>query len=185
MKNIFKFMGLALVFGALTLTACSKDENDSSASSVTVKFNSAEWSTSQIYWEQMTYQSGGVAPYYGWQIEKGSDINDPLTYGITPDAVGTTHGDFTSQSIEGSLIWTYIVDDNDYTVYNGEDIPMHYGYTATNVITAIDATACTVSMTVEGTTFDTEKYVASQGATFEVNGNLNINVNNVKWTVME
>ena len=190
MKNIFKLMGLALIAGSMMFVACNKDENENNNSNnnqeptykVNVTWGTDTWGTDNIYWEQLSYQSGEPAPLFVWQAEKSAAATDPYCYGYTGDEMGTFTWDPNDETGFASYYdWFYFRNDDDYTEYNGKEYPTCQPSEFTTVISALDVTAATVSMAVTGKTFDLEAYLQQQ----TVETDMTVNVNNATWTVME
>jgi len=192
MKNIFKFMGLALVAGSLLFTACKKDEpenNDTTpnqpVSTVvkTVNFDGSEWTPASIYATE--YASYGLI---NWSVEGGANASDPMTFGYSGNTAGRTFEfDGNSTGIASYYYWMYLRNDDDYYTAMGSDSTMHdypmwQPYTCVNNFQAFDANANTVSMTVNAQVFDVETYETTNEAIVK---NLTVTLKDATWEVGE
>lgn len=168
MKNIFKFMSMALVASALMVACGDKNENNEDTTPSTpvtpttvktVNFDGSEWTAAGIYMED--YSSYGL---YYWSVEGGSNTTDPMTFGYSGNNAGRTYElDNQSSGTAGYYYWMYLRNDDDYTEAMASDstmkeYPNWQPYTAINNFQAFDANAKTVTMTVNAQVFDLAAY---------------------------
>lgn len=168
MKNIFKFMGIALVACSL-MVACGKDDpeenNDTTPDTPTsvakVNFNGTEWNATDILVDFSYADQYGI---YSWQILNGNTADDPFTFGYTGTQAGRTYElDGQSQGVESLYYFMYVENDDDYfeaTNSQGQvqDYPRKQPYTTVSNLIAFDVTAKTTSLTVNAQLYDYPTY---------------------------
>ena len=158
MNNIFKFMGIALMACSLTLVSCSKDDNDSSSNnnatpSVTSTFNGQTINT--FGYQSLKYYASYEC-YAGMYLETNQSYYpgfDFCSYQITNGSATdvANNGQFSDDAtIEYCEYFesTYLQDGSG-NVYGD-----YWAETVTTNVKAIDLTALTLTVTMEGTMFN-------------------------------
>ena len=176
MKNIFKFMGMALIAGSLLFVACNKDENDDNGNNnnnqnqpatpkATVTFGSATWEVGA---------SVGTNQYvaqYGLMYERLYKVDEQLPYVDlfhTPTAgTYTTEANIATQYEGTDSAYTDVSGDTDadhvYSIEYGEQtqVQTQSGYhgdwamlNATMTISSFDANALKASFNVTARMYD-------------------------------
>lgn len=157
MKNIFKFMGLALIFSALTLTSCKKDEeNETIPEGVEVTFgNNATWTaaaTSAIT-NGSLFQI--VAYYAENQAPLAQFLGETKTGNQSAEAIIETNE-------EGGYTYHAGWDNENMLAYYLEDVQFYSQTGKTDwraldinlKVNAYDATAMTIEGTLNTTMFN-------------------------------
>jgi len=160
MKNIFKFMGIALMATSL-LVACNKEKeeennnnnnnNNQPTTVQKVNFNGTEWTAQDVF--GTIYDSYGLAQ---WQIQQGPAATDAMATGNTGIAAGTY--ELGQSGLAEYYYFLYIENDDDYFEDEGQEYPRKQPYTCVSNVTALDANAQTVSMTVNAQVVDYPTY---------------------------
>lgn len=184
MKNIFKFMGLALVAGSLLFTACKKDENDTTD---TTPANPTPANTYTLTWDgqaqELAFAQGLTNGTSLWAFQaaraaEGNSVSFPyfVVYMSGADAASMEiYPDYTEAYIE-----TYYSDGQsnygDWQYDSTEDLD----------VTALDATNRTMSAKIAVSMYSLTDYMDStiaEGA--ERTTTLAINLNEYEFQLAQ
>ena len=176
MKNIFKFMGIAMMACSLMVACGDKNEGENNdttpvnppapsiADGINVTFNGTSWTAAVnncLYYAQ--YEA---TQFSGAQTEDAYPIFDEIIYA---NAVGTTTEVPTSQMAQFSNqthLWVEYYENMYLQDNNGDTYGDWWAAEATTDIKAIDLTALTVTAVLEGTFFSAyEAFTQNGGAT--------------------
>ncbi len=205
MKNIFKFMGLALVAGSLLFTACKKDEpetNDTTpatpASSFKVTFGEASWEAAGTIFTYTTQQGSTLDQNYLilYGFKNANDATAMLggsqaTEAYVSGTLTTTPGSYTYQTSGGDVV-SYTIP-GDVVYYEGDENNEAGNYmrwqtissTFIENITECDVTARKMSATFSVDQYDIENLINSGMTDYGEITKLNGTIDNYSWTWME
>ncbi len=155
MKKVFKMMAIALTACGLFVACGDKNEEEEQVKDgIAVAFGEdTSWDAQDILGDQ-SY----VAQYNVMQLGAFKDYDDaeaPYTQGYLAPAVGT----YTHVAQQDYYYMFYFENENDYTVYNGNNYPKWQARTFNEDITAIDLTAMTISGNCNGTLYNLTDYM--------------------------
>ncbi len=168
MKNIFKFMGIALMACSLMVACGNKDEENNDTTpqeeqipnGVNVTFNGESWTASSV--SCAYFESYGAIEFYGAQTADEYPIFDEVIYsaevGTTTES--TTTGQFSNQ------VHMYVEYYYDSYLYDndGNNYGDWWAAEATTEIKAVDLTALTATAKMSGTFFDAGQAFAGETA---------------------
>lgn len=162
MKNIFKFMGIALMACSLTMVSCSKDEETESAG-CKVTFGNTSWepSVAQIY--TANYAQYGVNEYIMFKTEESFPYVDMMITG-TPgtyeheatrgynDEDGYSYYQWQTQQSQSIELYNIEYFENTYASqnYDADWQPV----SANLKVNSYDANTLTASFTLNATMYD-------------------------------
>lgn len=166
MKNIFKFMGIALMACSLTMVSCSKDEeNETVAEGINVTFDGESWTAAAS-------RNSYVASYDMIDIFAGKTSIEDFPIFDECIVASTPAGTYNSTAAENNGAAAQLDGIHNYVEYYEEralsDGQNSFGdwwaKQATTEITAVDLTALTISAKMNGTMFSAwEAYTQAGG----------------------
>lgn len=186
MKNIFKFMGIALMACSLTMVSCSKDEeggSDTPNASFSATLGSETMTV--IDFKAADHSDEGYLTVYGYE----STANDSR---FVQGFLETTPGTYDYQGTEGDIMnWrdpSYIYTDTEGVL--GEAGSQYWGYNTNpssfqEIVTAVDLNALTMSATWTAEVFHIEDYIAAGGMDGIEMIPFSGSINNMTWTWAE
>lgn len=185
MKNIFKFMGIALMACSLTFVSCSSDdENEEGGNTNNPSFTATLGSETMtvIDFKAADHSDEGYLTVYGYE----STASDSR---FVQGFLETTPGTYDYEGTDGDIMsWrdpSYIYTDTEGLL--GDAGGQYWGYTTNpssfqENVTAVDLNALTMSATWTAEVFHIEDYIAAGGMNGIEMTPFSGSINNMTWT---